>query len=162
MSVLLKYKYYVLLLCVFSLIKTSEVFSQCGEGTHIHLSSLADEYSSWSIYCPSLTDESASLYGFDHSDYHTNFASVASFWYKVDWDYVTGYLSGLTVTENGSNGYRCPVQNHLAGGALSSRHVYGCAADVSTDANQYEQYLLGNYSGADTYKISSTAMHIAQ
>jgi hypothetical protein len=149
----------IVLLILNIIINTNKACSQCGEGTHVHLINLSLEYSSWGLDTPYLRSDHVSVYAFDGSDFHSTWAAVASLWGSIDEDCDLGRLSCVSVTENGSNGYRCPVQNHLAGGALYSKHQFGKAADMICDANQYETYFIQRY-GGDTYKVSSTCMHL--
>lgn len=53
------------------------------------------------------------------------------------------YPRGLVVR----SGYRCPVHNRDVGGATSSQHLYGTAADVDLRAELAAVKDLGSFSG---------------
>jgi hypothetical protein len=87
-----------------------------------HYNPLGFEYSFWSVTLPSigLNGPAYSPPGFSHP----NSAYNTTFWAQY-YDKVEGTLSC---------GYRCVVRNHQVGGKPASFHMYGCAADVTGQA----------------------------
>ena len=131
-----------LLILIISILflSNSNCTAQCGE----HYGSLYQEYNVYGASQPS--------FGFNGGPFtpHDVSCYVASFWGKV----ATAQSSwGGTI----NYGYRCPALNYSVGGTTGSKHMYGNAADVITNAGSY---WLGLGGFAWGYYISGTAVHV--
>lgn len=68
----------------------------------------------------------------------------------------TNYPNGLTIV----SGYRCPIWNHQAGGAIQSQHMFGAAADVQYMTDYRNVEALDAFAGIGKSASTNKVRHV--